>query len=82
VDKKVRVIIVIGLDCGDRLKDRVGNRGGGGGEGTLQERTESGVSLQNFLAQKEGKMSSGFKHDLVSLTLLIIIGFHEKKSFF
>ena len=49
---------------------------------TLQEETECGVSFQNFQAKKEEQMSSGFKHDLLSFTLLIIFGFHAKESAF
>jgi hypothetical protein len=50
--------------------------------GTLQEMTESGVSFQNCQAKKEEQMSSGFKHDLLSLTLLIIFGLHANNSAF
>ena len=77
---KVGVIIVIGIEYGGRLKERVGNGGGGG---TLQERTESGVSFQNIQGQKEDIRSSDFKHNLLFLTLLIIFGFYDNKiSFF
>ena len=43
---------------------------------TLQKRTKSEERFQNFQTKEEEKRSSGFKHDLVFLTLLIIFGFH------
>ena len=49
---------------------------------TLQDMTESGVSFQTFKQKKKKKRSSGFKHDLVSLTSLIMFGFHAKNAAF
>ena len=49
---------------------------------TFQEITEGGVNFQNFQAKKVEKRSSGFKHDLLYLTLLIIFGFQATNSAF
>jgi hypothetical protein len=68
--------MVIGLESAGRLKERreMGGYTSGG--------DECGVSFQNFQAKKEEQMSSGFKHNILSFTLLIIFGFHATKSAF
>jgi hypothetical protein len=38
--------------------------------------------LSKLSSKKEEQMSYGFKHDLLSLSLLILFGFHAKKSVF
>jgi hypothetical protein len=64
-------IVESGLESGGRLTERVESRN------TFLERTES------FKQKKrKEKRSFVFKHDLLSLTLLIIFAFHAKTCFF
>ena len=69
------VIIVIGLEIAGLRTGRKSGVYTSGYDGKWGK-------LSNFQTKKEEKRSSGFKHDLLSLTSLIMFGFHAKHSAF
>ena len=69
------VIIVIGLEIAGLRTGRESGVYTSGYDGKW-------CKLSNFQAERDEKRSSGFKHDLVSLTSLIMFGFHAKNAAF